>query len=194
MGHPEGARETGDVRLGFDRQVRLEFHGSKINSDGGLLLFRKLDEVLGLHDVAGGLLRDTRTGHNRLHSLVGLLRQSVFGRLAGYDDVNDTDRLALDPVMRQVVGGCAVEAKAASSSQMGQFETEVLAATDNRTLLADREFVGTEWMHFLNKNNVPFAIRIKEDVVIHLTDGTRRQFRTLLRKTKARQLGRLAEW
>ncbi|WP_048599655.1 IS1380 family transposase, partial [Nereida ignava] len=137
MDHPEGARETGDGRLSFDRRVRLEFHGSKISSDGGLLLFRELDEVLGLHDIAGGFLRDTRTGHNRLHSLVGLLRQSVFGRLAGYDDVNDADRLSLDPVMRQVVGGRAVEAKAASASQMGRFETEVLAATDNRTVLAD---------------------------------------------------------
>jgi hypothetical protein len=49
-----------------------------------------------------------------------LLRQSVFGRLAGYDDVNDADRLSLDPVMRQVVGGRAVDAKVASASQMGQ--------------------------------------------------------------------------
>jgi hypothetical protein len=73
MDHPEGASETSNVRLGFDRRVRLEFHGSKISSDGGLLLFRELDEVLGLHDIAGGFLRDTRTGHNRLHSLVGLL-------------------------------------------------------------------------------------------------------------------------
>ena len=137
MDHPEGARETGDVRLGFDRRVRLEFHGSKISSDGGLLLFRELDEVLGLHDIAGGLLRDKRTGRNRLHTLVGLLRQSVFGRLAGYEDVNDADSLARDPVMRQVVGGRAVETKAASASQMGRFETEVLAATDNRNALAD---------------------------------------------------------
>ena len=137
MVHPEGARETGEFRVGFDRRVRLEFHGSKISSDGGLLLFRELDEVLGLHDIASGLLRDTRTGHNRLHTLIGLLRQSVFGRLAGYDDVNDADRLALDPVMRQVVGGRAVDTKAASASQMGRFETEVLAATDNRAALAD---------------------------------------------------------
>ncbi|GGC22087.1 hypothetical protein GCM10011363_43350 [Marivita lacus] len=69
MDHPEGAGETDNVRLGFDCRVRLEFHGSKISSDGGLLLFRELDEVLGLHDIAGELLTDTRTGHNRLHSL-----------------------------------------------------------------------------------------------------------------------------
>ena len=75
MDHPKGAGKTDNVRLGFDRRVRLEFHGSKISSDGGLLLFRELDEVLGLHDIAGGLLRDTRTGRNRLHTLVGLLRQ-----------------------------------------------------------------------------------------------------------------------
>ena len=84
MGHPEGARETCGGRLGFDRRVRLEFCGSKIISDVGWLLFRELDEVLGLHDIAGGLLRDPRTGHNRLHTLVGLLGQSVFGSLARY--------------------------------------------------------------------------------------------------------------
>ena len=60
----------------------------------------------------------------------------------------------------------------------------LFGASSIRILLADREFVGTEWMHFLNKNNVPFAVRIKEDMVIHLADGTRRQFRTLLRKPK----------
>jgi hypothetical protein len=54
----EGAGKTDDARLGFDRRVRLEFHGSKISSDGGLLLFRELDEDLCLQDIAGGLLRD----------------------------------------------------------------------------------------------------------------------------------------
>lgn len=58
MDHPEPAGNTGDVRLGFDRRVRLEFHGSKIGSDGGLLLFGELDDVLSLHDLASGILRD----------------------------------------------------------------------------------------------------------------------------------------
>ena len=134
------------------RHYRLEFHGSKISSDGGLLLFRELDEVLDLHNSSGGFLRDTRTGHNRLHSLVGLLRQSVFGRLAGYEDVNDADRLALDPVMRQVVGGRAVDGNAASASQMGRFETEVLARTDNRTALAN---MSGQWIDRVHERKLP---------------------------------------
>ena len=71
------------------------------------------------------------------HRLDGLFRQSVFGPLAGYEDVNDADRLALDPVMRQVVGGRAVDAQAASASQMGRFETETLALAENWAALAD---------------------------------------------------------
>jgi len=156
MDHPEGASETGGLRPGFDRGVRLQFHGSKISSDGGLPLFRELDEVLGLHDIAGSVLRDIRTGHNRLHSLIGLLRQSVFGRLAGYDDVNDADRLALDPVMRQVVGGRAVDAKPASASQMARFETEVLATADNRIALTE---LPGQWIDRVHERKRPNGSR-----------------------------------
>ena len=56
--------------------------------------------------------------------LVGLLRQSVFGRLAGYEDVNDAERLRRDPAMRWVVGDRAITGCAASASQMGRFETK----------------------------------------------------------------------
>jgi len=68
LDHPTGAGSKGDFRLVFDSRVRLEFHGSKISSDGGLLLFRKRDETLGLHDLAGRSLRDTRTGKNGVHN------------------------------------------------------------------------------------------------------------------------------
>jgi hypothetical protein len=168
MDHPEGAGETGDIRLGFDRRVQLEFHGSKISSDGGFLLFRELDDVLGLHDLAVVILRDTRSGNNRLHSLVGLLRQSVFGRLAGYEDVNDADRLALDPVMRKVVGGRAVDARAASTSQMGRFETEVLATTDNRSALAD---MSGQWIDRFHERKPPKWITLDMDSSVSPTHG-----------------------
>ena len=102
MSHLAGESESEGRRLDFDRRVRVEFHGSTISSDGGLLLYRELDDVLGLHELMGEHLLDTRTGHNRLHSIVALSRQSIFGRLAGYEDVNDADYLAFDPVMRQI--------------------------------------------------------------------------------------------
>jgi hypothetical protein len=136
MEHPEGASETGDGRLGFERRVRLEFRGTQLSSDGGLLAVRELDDALGLSDLASAALRDSRTGKNTLHRLDGLFGQSVYGRLAGYEDVDDADRLALDPVMRQVVGGRAVDAQAASATQMGRFGTETLALPANREALS----------------------------------------------------------
>ena len=137
MDHPEGAGSQRGDRVDFDPRVRLEFCGAQISSDGGLLVMSELDDAFGLSDLASAALRDTRRGKNTVHRLVGLFRQSVFGRLAGYEDVNDADRLAPDPIMRQVVGGRAVDAQAASASQMGRFETETLALPKNREALAD---------------------------------------------------------
>lgn len=93
MDEAAGESESADLRLGFDRRLKLEFHGSTVTSDAGLLAFRELDEALGLTALAGETLADSRTGRNGRHSLVGQLRQAVFGRLAGYEDVNDADRL-----------------------------------------------------------------------------------------------------
>jgi hypothetical protein len=77
----------------------LQFHGSAITSDAGLLAYRELDDTLGLTDTGADTLADTRTGKNGRHRLAGLLRQSVLGRLAGYEGVNDADRLCHDPAM-----------------------------------------------------------------------------------------------
>ena len=119
------------LRVRFDGRLKLEFHGANITSDAGLLVYRELDEALELTVRSGGLLDDWRTGKNTQHSLVALLRQSIFSRLAGYEDTNDAERLAVDPTMRQVVGGRASERSAASTSQMSRFETEVLTQPRN---------------------------------------------------------------
>ena len=85
------------LRVAFDRRLKLEFHGATVTSDAGLLAFRELDDALGLTAMAAEVLADPRTGRNGRHSLSAHLRQSVFGRLAGYEDVNDADRLGRDP-------------------------------------------------------------------------------------------------
>ena len=104
MGDPTGEANRRALRLDFDRRLLLQFRGSAITSDAGLLPYRELDDAVGLTDTAGNTLADARTGKNGRHRLAGLLRQSVFGRLAGYEDVNDADRLRRDPAMRWVVG------------------------------------------------------------------------------------------
>src|SRR6202521_4347494 len=137
MGDPTGEADKGTLRLDFDRRLLLQFRGSTITSDAGLLAYRELDEALSLTDTGANTLADARTGKNGRHRLAGLLRQSVFGRLAGYEDVNDAERLCRDPAMRWVVGGRAPMGQAASTSEMGRFETEWLARPENLAALAD---------------------------------------------------------
>ena len=84
------------AKLRFDRRIRLEFHGVTITSDAGLLACRELDDALGLTETADECLQESRGGRNVQHRLVGLLRQSVYSRLAGYEDTNDAERLADD--------------------------------------------------------------------------------------------------
>jgi len=107
MTNPAGESNDEVLRLDFDRRLMLQFRGSVVTSDAGLLAYRELDDALGLTEMAIKSLADSRTGRNGRHALVGLLRQSVFGRLAGYEDVNDAERLRHDPAMRWIVGGKA---------------------------------------------------------------------------------------
>ena len=123
MENPTGESADSVLRLGFERRSTLQFRGSVVTSDAGLLAYRELNDALGPSLMAGGMLADTRTGRNGRHALTDRLRQSVFGRLAGYEDVNDAERLRYDPAMRWVVGGKAASGAAVSPSQMGRFET-----------------------------------------------------------------------
>ncbi len=79
--HPAGESRKPHLRVDFDRRLKLEFHGSKVTSDAGLLAYRELDDALGLTEVVGGLFQDRRTGKNGWHGMTGQFRQSVFGRL-----------------------------------------------------------------------------------------------------------------
>jgi hypothetical protein len=126
-----GDSEKAPLRLQFNPKIRLEFHGATITSDAGLLAFRELDDALGLTCIARDYLPESRTGRNIRHHLVPLLTQSIYSRLAGYDDTNDAERLCQDPAMRVIVGGQGSERKGASASEMGRFETELLTQESN---------------------------------------------------------------
>ena len=127
MGESTNPRAT----LRFDRRIRLEFRGATITSDAGLLACRELDDALGLTETADECLQESRGGRNVQHRLVGLLRQSVYSRLAGYEDTDDAERLADDPTMRVVVGDRGIDRPAASTNTMSRFETEVLTQDGN---------------------------------------------------------------
>jgi hypothetical protein len=156
MADPAGETNRGALRLDFDHRLVLQFRGSAITSDAGLLAYRELDDSLGLTDTGA----DTRTGKNGRHRLTGLLRQSVFGRLAGYEDVNDADRLCSDPAMRWVVGDWAITGSAASASQMGRFETKWLSRTENLAALSD---LPGQWIDKVHQRRPPRTIVLDMD-------------------------------
>ena len=155
MADPTGESDRGALRLDFDRRLMLRFRGSAITSDGGLLAYRELDDALSLTDTGADTLADARTGKNGRHRLAGLLRQSVFGRLAGYEDVNDAERLCRDPAMRWVVGDKAITGFAASASQMGRFETKRLCRPENLAALAD---LPGRWIDTVHERRAPKRI------------------------------------
>ena len=74
----EATGETKEpLRVAFDRRLKLEFHGAKITSDGGLLAYRELDDALDLTTMGVSALAEGRRGTNIRHRLLGLLRQAV---------------------------------------------------------------------------------------------------------------------
>ncbi len=107
-----------------------------LTSDAGLLPIRELDDALGLTHIAADYLQESRSGRNIRHHLVPLLRQSIYSRLAGYDDTNDAERLSQDPAMRVVVGWQGSDRNAARTNTMSRFETETLTQEDNLNGLA----------------------------------------------------------
>jgi hypothetical protein len=107
------------------RRIEVGFDGGEVSSDAGLLLLRQVERKLGLLKAAARVLPDRRNPQLVLHTTEQLLRQRVFGLCQGYEDLNDHDRLRLDPTLQTALdkrGTTAAMQNGASSPTLCRFE------------------------------------------------------------------------
>ena len=137
-------KQNQPFQLSFNASLKIDFQGSRVTSDGGLILVRELDERLGFGELITHYSGDSRRGKNTLLPLADLFRQSVYSRIAGYEDVNDAERLAQGPTFRPIGSEKTWDRGAALTSRLQTFETEMLAEGENFASLAriNRELVG----------------------------------------------------
>ena len=126
-----GDKESKPFQLSFNGYLKVDFQGSRVTSDGGLLLIRELDERLGLGKLIDEHLSDTRQGENKKFPLADLVRQSVYSRLAGYEDLNDAVRVSADPTFRLLGSKKNWDRGGALTSRLQSFETSMLAGDEN---------------------------------------------------------------
>ncbi len=131
-----GEKQNLPFQLSFNASLKVDFQGSRVTSDGGLVVVRELDERLGLGDLIAQHLTDSRRGKNTQLPLADLLRQSVYSRMAGYEDVNDAERLSQDPAFRLIGSEKIWDRGAALTSRLQSFETELLTQEGNLAGLA----------------------------------------------------------
>ena len=130
-----GERQNQPFQFSFNAALKVDFQGSRVTSDGGLILVRELDEHLGFGELIKQHLADPRGKNTRL-PFADLLRQSVYSRLAGYEDMNDAERLSQDPTFRLIGSEKIWERGAALTSRLQSFETELLTQDENLAGLA----------------------------------------------------------
>ena len=139
-----GERQNEPFQLSFNTSLKVDFQGSRLTSDGGLILVRELDEQLRFGDLVAEHLSDARRGKNTQLPLVDLFRQSIYSRVAGYEDVNDAERLSQDPAFRLIGSEKVWDRGVALTSRLQTFETEMLAEEENFAGLAriNRALIG----------------------------------------------------
>ncbi len=139
-----GEGQNQPFQLSFNRFLRVAFQGSRVTPDGGLIPVRELDERLGSGDLIAEHLSDARRGKNTQLPLADLFRQSVYSRMAGYEDANDAERLSQDPAFRLIGSEKVWDRGVALTSRLQKFETEVLAEEENFAGPAriNRELIG----------------------------------------------------
>ncbi|MEM7390709.1 MAG: IS1380 family transposase [Verrucomicrobiota bacterium] len=137
------------------RKVTADFSGGYLSSDGGGLLLRETELKLGLIDRLAGCFTDGRDQRYVEHSLPELLRQRIFGLSLGYEDLNDHDRLRLDPVHALLAGK-----KDAVGSERSRMADRGAALAGHATL--NRLELGAETQDGRYKKIMPCPEKIEE--------------------------------
>ena len=123
----------------FGKPLKAVFDQADSSSDGGAILLKACDQNLGLIEAISSCLRDDRQQGKVSHSIKDLVQQRVFGIACGYEDCNDTARLASDPVQRLLMERDPVTGELlASQPTLSRFENQV----DGRSLVKMGHAIG----------------------------------------------------
>ena len=160
-----GEIQNRPFQLSSNASLKVGFQGSRVTSDGGLILVRELDERLGFGELIAQHLTDFR-GKNAQLGFADLLRQSVYSRLAGYEDLNDAKRLSQDPAFRLIGLEKIWDRGAALTSRLQSFETEILAEDANfaglaglsRALIAKAEALDSGYRTVLDMDSTEIPV------------------------------------
>ena len=160
-----GESQKQAFQLSFNRFLRVAFQGSRVTSNGGLILVRELDERLGFGKLVEQHLIDPRANNARL-SFADLLRQSVYSRLAGYEDVNDAEQLSRDPTFWLIGSEKIWDRGAALPSRLQTFEMDLLAedgnfaglARVNRKLIGNAEAIDSPYRTVLDMDSTEIPV------------------------------------
>jgi hypothetical protein len=131
-------KESEPFQFTFNGFLKVAFQGSRVTSDAGLILVRELDDRLGLEAIIAEHLSDSRHGLNTQFRVPHLLRQSIYSRLVGYEDLNDAGRLSTDPTFRLIGSRQRWDRSAALTSTLHWFEMELLTREENPVGLVGR--------------------------------------------------------
>ena len=165
-----GETQNQPFQLSFNASLRIDFQGSRVTSDGGLILIRELDERLGFGELVEEYLTDARAKNARL-LFADLLRQSMYSRLVGYEDVNDAERLCHDPTFRLIGSEKIWDRGAALTSRVQTFETEMLAEEENfaglarlnRALIGKAEAMDSPYRAVLDMDSTEIPVYVEQE-------------------------------
>src|SRR5258705_5457057 len=123
-----------------------------------------------LHRNAGRNTTDGPSRRKGRHALVGLLRQSVFGRLAGYEDVNNAERLRHNPAIRALRPG-NVHSADGWDGVLKPVVTRYQGKVSRIYFPADAAFAMPEVYEFLESERIKYAIRLPANQVLQSRIG-----------------------